>query len=146
MVWMVDFFSTSALCPFQKAPAVLRRILSAIAEGSNASFLAVLKRLGPGTGLLSFPMPGYTLALDFPAARSVFGLLDRIDRIVVEAGGRLYLAKDARQSRSTFEAGYPQCESFRTLRKSIGAAGHFKLPPVDEYWDFEPQSPASMWG
>jgi FAD/FMN-containing dehydrogenase len=119
------FLQHQCVVPEPDAPAVLRRILVAVSESGNASFLAVLKRLGSGTGLLSFPMPGYTLALDFPAVASVFDLLDRIDRIVVEAGGRLYLAKDARQSRSTFEAGYPQHARFRRLRESIGAAGHF---------------------
>jgi decaprenylphospho-beta-D-ribofuranose 2-oxidase len=81
----------------------------------------VLKQLGDSHGLMSFPMRGYTLAMDFPVNDAVFGFLDEIDALVVAAGGRLYLAKDARQSRATFEAGYVGLGRFRALRKQIAA-------------------------
>jgi FAD/FMN-containing dehydrogenase len=79
----------------------------------------VLKQLGAAHGDLSFPMDGYTLALDLPLRDGVFKLLDELDKLVVAAGGRLYLAKDARQSRATFERTYPGLERFRTLRRTI---------------------------
>ena len=64
----------------------------------------LLKKLGKANGLMSFPMPGYTLALDVQVRDDIFALLDEIDELVTRAGGRLYLAKDARQSPSTFQA------------------------------------------
>jgi FAD/FMN-containing dehydrogenase len=96
-------------------------MLERISRQGNASFLAVLKRLGGSFGTLSFPMEGYTLALDMQVSDDVFPLLDEIDKLVVAAGGRLYLAKDARQSRGTFEAGYPGWTVFRALRRSVDA-------------------------
>lgn len=70
---------------------------------------------------MSFPMHGTTLAMDFPITDTLFDFLDEIDALVVAAGGRLYLAKDARQSRATFEAGYPALPTFRDMRRQIGA-------------------------
>ena len=95
-----------------------------MAAAGTASLFAVLKRLGGSSGTLSFPLPGYTLAMDFPAKPEIFPLLDEIDALVVRGGGRLYLAKDARQSRPTFEAGYSNADRFRELRRATGASGH----------------------
>jgi hypothetical protein len=63
--------------------------------------------------------------MDFPLTDTLFDLLDEIDNLVVNAGGRLYLAKDARQSSSTFEAGYPELRHFRDIRQQIGANKRF---------------------
>jgi FAD/FMN-containing dehydrogenase len=107
------------------AHEAISEILTRIAKWGNASFLAVLKKLGPASkGVLSFPAPGFTLALDLALNRGIFEFLDEIDRIVTAAGGRIYLAKDARQSRGTFDAGYPNLERFRTIRREIGAERH----------------------
>ncbi|HEX2147657.1 MAG TPA: FAD-binding oxidoreductase [Pseudorhizobium sp.] len=119
------FVQHQCVVPEARAVPVLTEILERFTRSGRGSFLAVLKKLGSGTGLLSFPMPGYTLALDLPAAPDVFALLDEIDQLVVEAGGRLYLAKDARQSRQTFEAGYPDLEAFKALRRRIDPERHF---------------------
>jgi FAD/FMN-containing dehydrogenase len=118
------FVQHQCVIPDAVARPVLGEILDRISSRGNASFLAVLKRLGASSGTISFPFPGYTLALDLQVNDAVFGLLDEVDRLVVEAGGRLYLAKDARQSRQTFEAGYPGLQRFRDLRRAIGAEGH----------------------
>jgi decaprenylphospho-beta-D-ribofuranose 2-oxidase len=115
------FLQHQCVIPAHNARGVLAQILDRTSRRGNASFLAVLKQLGDSHGLMSFPMRGYTLAMDFPVNDAVFGFLDEIDALVVAAGGRLYLAKDARQSRATFEAGYVGLGRFRALRKQIAA-------------------------
>jgi len=72
--------------------------------------------------VLSFPFEGYTLALDFPMTRDLLAFLNELDFVVVKAGGRLYLAKDARQSRETFDAGYPTADRFRSFRRDLDPA------------------------
>ena len=81
----------------------------------TGSFLAVLKKFGEvkPLGLLSFPRPGYTLALDFPyRGQDTLELMNRLDSIVTAAGGAIYPAKDARMSRTMFESGYPMLGEF----------------------------------
>ena len=117
------FVQHQCVVPTAKAFAVLSEILDRVARLGTVSPLAVLKQLGPGSGTMSFPLEGFTLALDLPARTDVFALLDGIDRLVAASGGRLYLAKDARQSRQTFEAGYPGLSSFRDIRRVLRADG-----------------------
>ena len=120
------FLQHQCVIPEAGARAVLADILGRVARRGDASFLAVLKKLGHGDGILSFPLPGYTLALDFPVRGDILNFLDEIDRLVVAAGGRLYLAKDARQSRATFAAGYPALSRFNAIRKSLDPAGNIR--------------------
>jgi decaprenylphospho-beta-D-ribofuranose 2-oxidase len=117
------FLQHQCVIPTAAAREVLGEMLERLSAHGNASFLAVLKCLGGSSGTISFPLEGYTLALDLGVNDAVFPLLDEIDRLVVAAGGRLYLAKDARQSPATFEAGYPGLERFRQIRRDIGAEG-----------------------
>jgi FAD/FMN-containing dehydrogenase len=117
------FVQYQCVIPTPQAQAVLGEILAQVARHGLASFLAVLKALGPAHGLLSFPMEGFTLTLDLPVSEGVFALLDGFDALAVAAGGRLYLAKDARQARATFEAGYSNLPRLRDLRRAIGAEG-----------------------
>lgn len=96
--------------------AVSRALLAEIAKSGQGSFLVVFKTFGArvSPGLLSFPMEGATLALDFPIrGASTFALLDRLDAIVSEAGGRIYAAKDARVGKGAFLRAYPRLEEFR---------------------------------
>jgi FAD/FMN-containing dehydrogenase len=118
------FVQYQCVVPAPAARDVLGGVIERVAERGNASFLAVLKQLGGSEGTLSFGMEGFTLALDLPVTDDVFPLLDEIDAIVVAAGGRLYLAKDARQSRVTFEASYPGLPAFRDIRRSLAAEEH----------------------
>jgi hypothetical protein len=104
----------------------LTELLRSIAQNGNASFLTVLKRLGRASfGHLSFPMEGYTLALDFPAKPETFRLLERLDAIVEDHGGRLYLTKDARTSPRMIEATYPKLATFREVRRRYGLDQRF---------------------
>lgn len=104
----------------------LKEILARIASSGLGSFLGVLKLFGPeNDNLLSFPLEGYTLAIDFKITKKLFPFLEELDRIVLDHGGRLYLAKDVRMSGETFRKGYPRWKKFSQLRKSYGL--HQKL-------------------
>lgn len=104
----------------------LRMILDKIAASGRGSFLAVLKLFGQSNqNLLSFPMAGYTLALDFKIEPAVLSLVDQLDTLVLELGGRIYLTKDARMSEATFKASYPNWESFEEVRHKYHAIGKF---------------------
>jgi decaprenylphospho-beta-D-ribofuranose 2-oxidase len=106
--------------PFGAEEAV-RRSFEMISALPAPSFVTVLKRFGDADpGFLSFPRPGWTLALDFPARTpALLPLLDRLDRLVMEHGGRVYLAKDSHVARGAFEAMYPRVTEFRELRAKI---------------------------
>lgn len=96
----------------------LKRILTEISISGRGSFLAVLKLYGKeNSNYLSFPQEGYSLALDFKYQIETLSLLDKLDAIVLEYGGRIYLTKDVRVSREIFEQGYPQVDRFRRFRK-----------------------------
>ncbi len=101
--------------------ATVRRSFELVSRARAASFVTVLKRFGEGDpGLLSFPMPGWTLALDVPArTRGLAPLLASLDRLVVEAGGRVYLAKDSRVPAGVLAEMYPRLAEFRKLREVV---------------------------
>src|SRR5579875_3766319 len=107
------------------AEAAVRRSFEMVAAARAPSFVTVLKRFGAGDpGPLSFPMPGWTLALDFPARTpGLAGLLDSLDRLVVEAGGRVYLAKDSRVPAGVLAQMYPRLPEFAKLRAGLDPAG-----------------------
>jgi len=101
--------------PWQNARAGTEAILREVAKSGLASFLAVLKAFGdvPSPGMMSFPSPGITLAMDFPIKpEKTFALFDRLARMTHEFGGRLYPAKDARMTAAQFDAFYPQSGRF----------------------------------
>ena len=118
------FHQFQCLVPFAGGAAALRQLLEAIARSGQGSFLAVLKALGErGSGYLSFPAPGYTLALDFPNAPGVKELLARLERITAEAGGRVYLAKDATLSADLLPAMYPDLDRYRAVLDEVDPDG-----------------------
>jgi FAD/FMN-containing dehydrogenase len=120
------FYQYQCVVPRQVERTAIGELLSEIARSGTGSVLAVLKTFGSraAMGLLSFPMAGTTLALDFPN----FGdrttrLFDRLNSIVLAAGGRIYPAKDACMTRELFERGYPRLAEFMTYRDpSISSA------------------------
>jgi FAD/FMN-containing dehydrogenase len=110
------FYQHQAVIPKAAGREPIRTMLGEIATSCEGSFLAVLKTFGSpvSPGLMSFPMEGLTLALDFPnRGEPTLALLSRLDRVVAEAGGRIYPAKDARMSRALFHDGYPNLSRFQ---------------------------------
>jgi decaprenylphospho-beta-D-ribofuranose 2-oxidase len=105
--------------------AALRAVVERIATSGTASFLAVIKRFGAAnSGPLSFPAPGWTLSLDLPAAASgLANLLRGLDELVLDAGGRHYLAKDAHTTPEAIRRGYPRLDEWRAVRASLDPAG-----------------------
>lgn len=101
-------------------------ILQRISDKGWGSFLAVLKVFGKQDSLISFPMEGYTLALDFPIRKGLFEFLDELDEIVLQYGGRLYLSKDARMKQEIFWNSYPNAGRFADIVKQYNSNARFK--------------------
>jgi FAD/FMN-containing dehydrogenase len=110
------FFQYQCVTPFEAGPEPMNEMLQRIAKSGQGSFLAVLKTFGdiPSPGMLSFPSPGITLALDFAnQGDSTLKLFEELDAVVRNADGRFYPAKDARMSRADFERSFPRLNEFR---------------------------------
>lgn len=112
--------------PKDKSYDGLKKILSKISKSGFGSFLAVLKLFGSQDTLISFPKEGYTLALDFPITPDIFKFLNELDDIVLENGGRLYLTKDVRMSRQTFEKGYENSTIFKEIKHKVDKENKFQ--------------------
>ena len=109
------------------AEETMSRIVERISGQGHASFLSVLKRFGSGNpGPLSFPMAGWTLALDLPAHPDLATLLEELDQLVVAVGGRVYLAKDARLGAARLREMYPRLDDFLDVRRRVDPARVFQ--------------------
>lgn len=121
------FVQWQCVLPFG-AEDVLREVVGRLAAGPVPATLAVLKRFGEaGAGHLSFPIPGWTLAVDLPAVRAsgLDALLDALDRLVAEHGGRIYLAKDARMRPEWLPVMYPRLDEWRSVQAGVDPNGRF---------------------
>jgi len=121
------FHQFQCVVPISAADAVLQNMLEEISASGLASPLAVLKKMGPGrSGPMSFPMEGFTLAVDFPARARAPGLIRTLEGLTLAAGGRIYLAKDALMSRLAIEDMYPKLDAFRTIVQKADPDGIFE--------------------
>lgn len=119
------FAQFQCVLPLAASPEGLALLLRAIARSGQGSFLAVLKRMGAQDSRFSFPMEGYTLALDFPVRDGTARLFTELERIVVDHGGRFYLAKDSFLSPEILRASDARTPAFTAMRGMTGADGRF---------------------
>ena len=119
------FAQFQCVIPLTHAEQGLSELLGAIASAGAGSFLAVLKRFGAQETGLSFPMEGYTLALDFPVNTRTLVLMSQLDSITLQHGGRFYLAKDSRMSRQVFLQSELRADAYKQYRQSAGAAAAY---------------------
>jgi hypothetical protein len=111
------FIQYQCVIPLDNCELGLSQLLEKIQSSGQGSFLAVLKRMGAeNNNYLSFPMQGYTLALDFKANKKVMKLLSELDEIVLSHHGKIYLCKDSRVPKQHLDKTYTHIEKFRTLR------------------------------
>jgi decaprenylphospho-beta-D-ribofuranose 2-oxidase len=122
------FVQYQCVLPLSQSERGLQELLEELKRSGRSSFLSVLKRFGPeGEGLLSFPIEGYTLTLDFPIRDAgLFPFLDRLDEIVLKYGGRVYLAKDARMRAETFHAMYPRLAEWQRIKARVDPDNRFE--------------------
>lgn len=109
------FFQYQFVVPFEQDRGIIKEIFTRITRSKRASFLAVLKTFGdiPSPGIMSFPRKGVTLALDFPNdGEPTLRLMDELDKVVMDAGGNIYPAKDARMPAHVFRASHPRLHEF----------------------------------
>lgn len=121
------FVQYQCVLPTAGAMAAMQQIMQRLAASGHPAFLGVLKRMGAqGDGHLSFPMEGYTLAMDLPMKGApTLALLDGFDEVVLQHGGRVYLAKDARLKPETFRAMYPRFGNWQHVRRELDPHGVF---------------------
>ncbi len=114
------FRQLQCVVPKAEGAAALRRLLETTSRAGRASFLAVLKAMGEeGFGHLSFPMPGYTLALDIPERPGTAELMRELETITLDHGGRIYLAKDSCLTPEGFARMYPRLDEFRRVLEEV---------------------------
>jgi decaprenylphospho-beta-D-ribofuranose 2-oxidase len=120
------FHQFQCVIPDAEAPRAVRDMLERVGKAGSASFLAVLKTLGgEGRGMLSFPMRGVTLALDFPRKPGVEALIGELNRLAMDHGGRVYLAKDALLEPSALRAMYPRLGEFESVLARVDPQARF---------------------
>ena len=119
------FVQYQFVLPLAASTEGLVDIMTRISRRGTGSFLAVLKLFGEQDDLISFPMRGYTLALDFPIRHGLFEFLDELDKVVADYGGRIYLSKDARMKSEIFWKTYPHAQEFKDILQKYDPENRF---------------------
>jgi decaprenylphospho-beta-D-ribofuranose 2-oxidase len=119
------FIQYQFVVPLNKKEGLIE-ILNRINKKGMGSFLTVLKQFGTHPSIISFPIEGYTLALDFPVRKGLFEFLDELDKIVLQNGGRIYLTKDARMQPEIFWKTYSGAERFKEIVKKYNPDFKFR--------------------
>lgn len=119
------FIQYQFVIPEENGKKNLTEILEMIAGSGCTPFLNVFKRMGDAQGILSFPFKGYTLAIDFPVTKKLFSFTPRLDQKVLDAGGRLYLGKDALLKEQMFKAMYPQYQEWLAVKQKYDPGNKF---------------------
>jgi decaprenylphospho-beta-D-ribofuranose 2-oxidase len=121
------FVEYQCCIPMDSAAAGLSKVIQAVLskKSSFPVYFAAVKRMRSGLGMLSFPIDGYSLLLDFPVRDGLWEFLDQIDNIVADCGGRVYLAKDGRLSASAFARMYPRRNAWLELRETLDPGRQF---------------------
>ena len=120
------FVQFQCVLPGEDAADGISRMLNIAQRSGCPPFLVVVKEMGQETGGMSFAMPGLTIAMDFPASAAVRSLLDKLDPVVLDHGGRFYLAKDARLRAETLHAADARAASFAAFRAQNGLSPRFQ--------------------
>jgi decaprenylphospho-beta-D-ribofuranose 2-oxidase len=120
------FIQYQFVLPITNSGTGLTEIVSEISKAGMGAFLAVLKLFGVQDHFIAFPIEGYTLAVDFPVSKNLFSFLDKLDRLVLKYGGRLYLTKDARMKREVFLHGYEHASDFIAIKNKYDPHGKFQ--------------------
>jgi FAD/FMN-containing dehydrogenase len=120
------FVQYQVALPLERGAEGLVALLQELIRSRRSPFLAVLKRFGDANpGLLSFPLKGFTFALDLPVANGLVPFLGELDQIVLRYGGRVYLAKDAVVAPGHFAAMYPRLDQFQAIKQKLDPRGVF---------------------
>ena len=119
------FLQYHFVLPNAESKKGIKKILSTVQNKGMNPFLGILKLLGGKSSYLSFPLNGFSLAMDFPITSRLFLQLDELDRLVAGYGGRIYLAKDARMNAKVFECGYEELGKFREVKQRYDTTATF---------------------
>ena len=131
MYGKAGFVQYQFVLPLDVSKKGLTEILTRINKRNMGSFLAVLKLFGKQDDLISFPMEGYTLALDFAVRKGLFEFLDELDKVVMDLGGRIYLSKDARMKSDFFWKSYPKVKEFAAIVRKYNPQSTFASTQSD---------------
>src|SRR5262249_32943862 len=120
----------------EAGPGAARRFLEVLVSRGGASFLCVIKDCGPeGVGVLSFPRPGISIALDIPVRPDTQSLIDALNECVIKEGGRIYLAKDAFTRAEPYRAMDPRVPEFQSIRRRWDPEGRFRSAQSERLLD-----------
>ena len=119
------FAQFQCVIPQKKSKEGLIEIFETMKKFNTYSYLAVLKKFGPEKGKFSFPMEGYTIALDFPINDKTLQLMNMFDKIILKYGGRIYLAKDSRMNKETLLKTENRLKEFNNFREKINSKKAF---------------------